>query len=173
MLVTEYQLQIALLKGELVSRTLDLNSGHVFYRDKPVANTFSLLCLLSLVLFGLTIQPFEPLGKVSWKLLSFKTVFLLTLASSKGRSEIHVGIFFPYFKGELVTSGSGHFSQQSVDFGVKPVVMPALNHWDSTFTQDRSLCLLSVFKYFYRGQRDPMKLLFFTADIFRATISSG
>ena len=36
---------------------------------------------------------------------------------------------------------------------VKPVVMPALNHWDSSFTQDRSLCLVKVLKYFYIGQR--------------------
>ena len=39
-------------------------------------------------------QSFEPLGKVSWKLLTFKTVFLLTLASVKGRSGIYVGFFF-------------------------------------------------------------------------------
>ena len=36
---------------------------------------------------------------------------------------------------------------------VKPVVMHALNHWDSSFTQDRSLCLVRVLKYFYIGQR--------------------
>ena len=36
---------------------------------------------------------------------------------------------------------------------IKPVVMPALNHWDSSFTQDISLCLVKVLKYFYIGQR--------------------
>ena len=34
---------------------------------------------------------------------------------------------------------------------VKSVVM-ALNHWDSSFTQDRSLCLVRGLKYFYIGQ---------------------
>ena len=50
-----------------------------------MANRLSLLYLLSLVWFGLTRQSFEPLGKISWRLLTFKTVFLLTLALGKGR----------------------------------------------------------------------------------------
>ena len=60
---------------------------------------------------------------------------------------ILVSIVFPYFKGVLLTSSSGHLvaKNQLVSDGptsVKPVDMPALNHWDSSFTQDRSLCLV-------------------------------
>ena len=44
---------------------------------------------------------------------------------------------------------------------VKLVVMPALNHWDSTLTQDRSLCLLRVFKDFLHRTKDPMRNYYF------------
>ena len=44
---------------------------------------------LSLVLYQLTKAPFEPLKEASLKHLTFKTVFLLALASGKRRSEIH------------------------------------------------------------------------------------
>ena len=44
---------------------------------------------LSLVLRGLQAPPFEPLNSISLKALSYKTVFLLALASGKHRSEIH------------------------------------------------------------------------------------
>ena len=85
-------------------------------------------------------------------------VFLLSLASGKGRRVILVSIVFPYLKGVLLTSGSGHLlakNQLASDgpTSVKPVDMPALDHWGSSFTQDRSLCLVRFLKYFYLGQR--------------------
>ena len=60
---------------------------------------------------------------------------------------ILVSIVFPYFKGVLLTSGSGHLLAKNQLASVRPtsvklVNMPALNHWDSSFTQDRSLCLV-------------------------------
>jgi len=44
---------------------------------------------LALVLFSLMHEPFEPLESISLKLLSFKTLFLLLLASGSRRGEIH------------------------------------------------------------------------------------
>ena len=71
------------LKGEEFCKSLEFNRLLVsFYRDKPVANRSIPSWELALVLHALTKQPFEPL-------LTFKTVFLLTLASGKRRSEIH------------------------------------------------------------------------------------
>ena len=60
---------------------------------------------------------------------------------------VFVSIVFPYLRGVLLTNGSGHLlpkNQLASDgpTSVKPVDMPALNHWDSSFTQDRSLCLV-------------------------------
>ena len=78
------------VKGEQISKSLELNRLLAsFYRDKPVVNRSIPSWDLALVLHALTKQPFEPLGKASLKLLTFKTVFLLTLASGKRRSEVH------------------------------------------------------------------------------------
>ena len=60
-----------------------------------------------------------------------------------------VSIVFPYLKGVLLTNGSGHLlpkNQLALDgpTSVKPVDMPALNHWDSSLVR---------LKYFYLGQR--------------------
>ena len=44
---------------------------------------------------------------------------------------------------------------------VKPVVMPALNHWDSSFTQGRSLCLVRILKYFLHRTKDSMRDYYF------------
>ena len=52
---------------------------------------------LSLVLNVLSRDPFEPLSKCPLKLLTWKTVFLLMLASSKRRSEIHA-LDFKYIR---------------------------------------------------------------------------
>ena len=48
---------------------------------------------LSLVLLALTKPPFEPLRKASLKILIFKTVFLMTLASGRRRGEVHAWTF--------------------------------------------------------------------------------
>ena len=44
---------------------------------------------LSLVLSILSKAPFEPIKSISMKELTFKTVFLLALATGKRRSELH------------------------------------------------------------------------------------
>ena len=74
-------------------------------------------------------------------------VFLLTLASGKVRRVILVGIVFPYLKGVLLTSGSCHLLAKNWlasdgPTSVKPVDMLAFIYWDSSFTQDISLCLV-------------------------------
>ena len=44
---------------------------------------------LALVLSALAKPPFEPLDQALDQLLTWKTVFLITLATGKGRGEIH------------------------------------------------------------------------------------
>ena len=144
-----------------------------------------------MVLHALTKQPFELMGKASLKLLTFKTVFLLTLASGKRRSEIHAWTYSSLSYKEnwpqvtLAPSTSFLVKNQLASDGrtaVKPVVIPALKpHLDSTLTQDRSLCLVRALKYYLDRTKDLRKnknLLLvaikegFTRDISRATISS-
>ena len=56
---------------------------------KPIANRSIPSWDLSLVLMSLTKAPFEPLKVASLKILAFKTVFLMALASGKRRGEVH------------------------------------------------------------------------------------
>ena len=43
----------------------------------------------------------------------------------------------------------------------KPMVMPAVNHWDSSFIQDRSLCLVMILKSFLHRTKDSMRDYYF------------
>ena len=77
-------------QGELISKSLELNRLIAsFTRDRPKPNRSIPTWDLSLVLLGLTKPPFEPLSEAPLKWLTYKTVFLLALASGKRRSEIH------------------------------------------------------------------------------------
>ncbi|XP_067221487.1 uncharacterized protein [Chanodichthys erythropterus] len=58
-------------------------------RVLPVSKPLSPSWDLGLVLDALSMSPFEPLDKVDFKILSFKTALLLALASAKRVSEIH------------------------------------------------------------------------------------
>ena len=60
-----------------------------FHRDKPKNSRPIPKWNLSLVLQRLTQPPFEPQEEAGLKFLTWKTVFLLALASGKRRSEIH------------------------------------------------------------------------------------
>ena len=180
------------VKGEQISKSLELNRLLAsFYRDKPVANRSMPSWDLALVLHALTKQPFEPLGKVSLKLLTFKTVFLLTLASGKRRSEVHAwthsSLSYKENWSQVTLAPSTAFlakNQLASDgpAAIKPVVIPALKpQLDRGLTQDRSLCPVRALKYYLDRTKDLRKnknLLFvaikegFTIDISRAIISS-
>ena len=60
-----------------------------FHRDKSKASRSIPTWNLSLVLHQLKQPPFEPLEEASLKYATWKTVFVLALASGKRRSEIH------------------------------------------------------------------------------------
>ena len=146
------------LRGEEFSKSLELNRLLTsFYRDKPVANRSIPSRDLALVLHALTKQPFEPLGKASLKLLTYKTVFLLTLASGKRRSEVHTWTFsFLCYRDNwsqvtLAPSTVISAKNQLASDGptaIKPVGIPDLKpHLDSSLTQDRSLYSVRALKY--------------------------
>ena len=169
------------LKGEDVSKSLKLNRLLAsFYRDKPVANRSIPPWDLTMVLHVLIKPPFQPLGKASLKFLTFKTVFLLTLASDSSLS-------YKENWSQVTLAPSTAFlakNQLASDWrtAIKPVVIPAFKpHLDSSLTQDRSLCPLCPLKYYLDRTKDLMRnknFLFvaikegFTRYISRATISS-
>ena len=78
-----------------ISKNLELNRLLAsFHRDRPVKDRAVPKWDLSIVLLALTKPPrFEPLRKPSLKFLTFKTVFLITLASGRRRGEVHAWTF--------------------------------------------------------------------------------
>ena len=160
-----------------------------FTRDRPKPNRSILTWDLSLVL-GLTKAPFEPLSEVPLKWLTYKTVFLLALASGKRRSEIHAWTH-SYVSSrrnwsEVTVSPSPAFlaKNQLASDGpdsIKPVVIPALTTMlDSALVEYKALCPVRALKVYLdktKSMRKGKALLFvslrecYSKDITRITIS--
>ena len=173
-------------KDENLTRLLDS-----FHRDRPKGLRGIPSWNLSLVLHQLTKAPFEPLRDSSLKLLTFKTVFLLALASGKRRSEIHawqnrnIRHQSDWSKVSLYPSPSFLSKNQLAKEGpesVAPVVIPALAPTlDKSLKSDRSLCPVRALRYYLdrtADLRQNKELVFvsfkkgFDKDISPATISS-
>ena len=162
-----------------------------FYRDKPILNRGIPSWDLSLVLMALTKAPFEPLKDASLKVLTFKTVFLMALASGKRRGEVHAWTFSslrhkPHWK-EITISPSPAFlaKNQLASEGpdlIRPIVIPALKPFlSSDLSDDMTLCPIRALRYYLDRTstlRKGKNLLFisfkegFDKDIQRSTISS-
>ena len=160
-------------------------------RDRPKGRRGIPSWNLSLVLHQLTKAPFEPLKEASLKHLTFKTVFLLALASGKRRSEIHAWLHknirhqSDWSKVSLYPSPSFLSKNQLAKEGpdnVAPVVIPALApSLDRSLKGDRSLCPVRALCYYLdrtSDLRQNKELVFvsfkkgFDKDISPATISS-
>ena len=173
-------------KDENLTRLLDS-----FHRDRPKGRRGVPAWNLSLVLHQLRKAPFEPLRKASLKHLTFKTVFLLALASGKRRSEIHAWLNknirhqADWSKVSLYPSPSflakNHLAKEGPEC-VAPVVIPALAPTlDKSLKEDRSLCPVRALRYYLDKTQDlrtGKELVFvsfkqgFNKDISPATISS-
>ena len=178
-------------QGELISKSLELNRLIAsFTRDRPKPNRSIPTWDLSLVLLGLTKPPFEPLSEAPLKWLTYKTVFLLALASGKRRSEIHAWTHSSVSSrrnwSEVTVSPSPAFlaKNQLTSDGpdsIKPVVIPALTTvLDSSLVEDESLCPIRALKVYLdktKSMRKGKALLFvslregYSKDITRITIS--
>ena len=173
-------------KDDNLTRLLDS-----FHRDRPKGRRGVPAWNLSLVLHQLTKAPFEPLRKASLKHLTFKTVFLLALASGKRRSEIHAWLNknirhqADWSKVSLYPSPSflakNHLAKEGPEC-VAPVVILALAPTlDKSLKEDRSLCPVRALRYYLDKTQDlrtGKELVFvsfkqgFNKDISPATISS-
>ena len=120
--------------GQEVGKSLHLKRLLAsFYRDKPILNRGIPSWDLSLVLMSFTKAPFEPLKDASLKILTFKTVFLMALASGKRRGEVHAWTFSslrhkPHWK-EVTISPPAFLAKNQLASdcpdSLKPVVIPA------------------------------------------------
>ena len=176
-------------QGEFISKSLELNRLIAsFTRDRPKPNRSIPTWDLSLVLLGLTKPSFEPLSEAPLKWLTYKTVFLLALASGKRRSEIHAWTHSSVSSrrnwSEVTVSPAFLAKNQLASDGpdsIKPVVIPALTTMlDSSLVEDKSLCPVRALKVYLQKTKSMRKgkaLLFvslregYSKDITRITIS--
>ena len=140
--------------------TSDVRVGRLlksFHRDRPRATRVTPPWDLQVVLTMLTEPPFEPLGLASPKFITWKTVFLLALASGNRRSELHAwmrnGVRFDSSKQQVAISACTSFlakNQRASEApkAFKPCIIPALSHKVDKGLPDRSLCPVRALKYY-------------------------
>ena len=161
-----------------------------FHRDKPMSSRSIHKWNLALVLQRLTQPPFEPQEEAALKFLTWKTVFLLALASGKRRSEIHAwtldGLLCLDDWDQIQLSPSPSFiaKNQLAKEGpqsISPVVIPALKCSQDSPDTDVILCLLRGLQCYLDRTKDSIggrQLLFISyklghsKDIQCSTISS-
>ena len=132
-----------------------------FYRDKPKSSRPIPKWNLSVDLHRLTQPPFQPQEDAALKFLTWKSVFLLALASGKRRSEIHAwtldGLLClgDWEQVQLSSSPSFLAKNQLAKEGpqaISPVVIPALKRNQDPQDTDTLLCPVRALRcYLYRG----------------------
>ena len=161
-----------------------------FHRDRPKCSRRLPTWDLNVVLTQLTKPPFEPLEGASLKHLTFKTVFLLSLASGKRRSELHAwtlkGLLClgDWEQVQLSPSPSFLAKNQVAKEGsnaVSPVLIPALKSVQGITESDIHLCPVRALRLYLertKTLRTGQRLLFVSfqqghsRDIQCSTISS-
>lgn len=131
---------------------------------RPVARSLAPKWDLSCVLWSLTKTPFEPLDQADLKHLSWKTVFLLTLATAKRRSEIHAlsveegHLRFNMSDGSVSLLCQTGFLAKNQLPSVAPsqIVVPSLSHSCGKDDEDRLLCPVRALK-FYLSRVKPLR----------------
>ena len=162
-----------------------------FFRDRPVTAR----CLppwdLRVVLHTLTQAPFEPMALAPLKWVTFKTCFLVTLASGKRRSEVHALLHSRLRTDDnwskVIIEPSNRFiaKNQLARDGtavLQPIVIPSLSATlGRDLNEDRSLCPVRALRYYLDRTKDlrgNRELLFIShrhghkTEIHKNTISS-
>ena len=156
-----------------------------FELARPVSRSLAPKWNLSVVLKSLIKGPFEPLGDASILHLTWKTVFLLTLATSKRRSEIHAFSVEPHcfrFNADgsvSLTFQPGFLAKNQLPSSLPPpIVVPSLSVSCGRDDPDRLLCPVRALKFYRRAtsaSRGSRSRLFLpiegSGDISAATIS--
>ena len=116
---------------------------------------------LALVLRCLMRSPFEPLQAATVRNLTYKTVFLLSLASSHRRSEIHAIAFkhTAFSRGDgsayLTTYPEFLSKTQRPHASREPIKIPALAPTLDRDLPDRNLCPVRALKYYVERSKRP------------------
>ena len=142
-----------------------------FNLDRPRVKQLAPHWNLAFVLDSLTRAPYEPLGEASLKFLTFKTVFLMALASGRRRSEVHAFSSLPsclrwsrgYSAVSLVTDPAFLAKNQVPGFSPEPVRIPSLSSVVGSSDSDRLLCPCRALRFYLdktKGGRGSRSRLF-------------
>ncbi len=156
-----------------------------FELSRPVSRSLTPKWDLSCVLWSFTKAPYEPLSKATLSHLTWKTVFLLTLASAKRRSEIHALSeesshlrFNPDGSVTLLCQAGFLAKTQLPSVAPKPFTIPSLSKDLSRSDPDRTLCPVRALRFYLdkvKPSRGSRKRLFLPVkgkhDISAASIS--
>ena len=143
--------------GDLGSNTVLAKLFQSFERDRPKTMNKVQPWDLTLILHALTQKPFEPLDMISLKFLSWKTAFLLALATGRRCCELHAirkEKIFHKEKWNEVTFSIDHFLCKNQGYEVdgemfKSFTIPALAPTlDRSCKEDRSLCPIRALRYY-------------------------
>ena len=162
-----------------------------FRRERPTLKNPYPQWDLSLVLLSLTKAPFEPLRVASLRNLTFKTVFLVLLASGARKSEVHALSFKAFSHAqhwrEVVLTPIPSFVSKtqfrsSGNSVLRDIRIPSLAHsLGQDLAEDRTLCPVRALKIYLARTQDMRRnkqLLFvsyrpsFEKDISKNTLSS-
>lgn len=138
---------------------------------RPVSRSLTPKWDLSCVLWSLTKAPYEPLSEASLSHLTWKTVFLLTLASAKRRSEIHAlsvestHLRFNSDGSVTLLCQPGFLAKtQLPSVAPKPFTIPSLSRDLTRSDPDRTLCPVRALRFYMdkvksaRGSRSRLFL---------------
>ena len=126
-----------------------------FELSRPVSHSLSPKWDLSCVLWSLTKEPYEPMTSADLKFLTWKTVFLLTLASAKRRSEIHAlsvddnHLRFNADDSVTLTCEPGFLAKNQLpSVASSPFTIPSLSQTCGNADADRLLCPIRALKFY-------------------------
>ena len=174
-----------------LSTQLFTNLIKSYYRDKPVSSRVLHPWNLSVVLDSLKRFPFEPLSVATIKILTLKTVFLISLATGRRRSEIRA-ISFQDVSSSIINGNTVYSLPLRADFMTKnqlasseldiskAILVPSLKQTlgpDLWKTDDKFLCPVRALKTYLKRtkfMRRKRELLFlpYSPNIDREIASS-
>ena len=153
---------------------------------RPVTRSLAPKWDLACVLWSLNKAPYEPLAQASLQFLTWKTVFLLAMASAKRRSELHAfsvedrHLRFDSSDGSVTLLCQPGFlaKTQLPSTAPKPIKIPSLSRTCGENDNDRLLCPVRALKFYLnrvKPSRGRRKRLFLPlkggGDVSAASIS--
>lgn len=163
--ITGYKSVISLIHndGSKISSSSELTALiKGLYNMKPSVKPLTPNWNLPLVLAVLTKHPFEPIDSIDLKFLTYKTVFLLALASASRVSELHSlsldeGHYRKEHKGiRLLPNMQFLAKTQTLNKAWEPIYIPSFDSF-ATDSMDLKLCPCRALKMYVNKTKDIRK----------------